>query len=67
MADDCSVIRQPNVLGIVLIVFALGSAWLLLVDNEGALHVDAHVTGMLDGVLDVALDGRPTRTRCFWG
>jgi hypothetical protein len=44
MAYDCRVVGQPNVFGIVLIVFALRCSRLLLVDDESSLNVDAHVS-----------------------
>jgi hypothetical protein len=65
MAHDCRVVWQPDVLGIVLIVFALRGPRLLLVDNERALHIDPHISRVRDGLLDVALDrgtpGAPER------
>lgn len=62
VAHDCGVVWKPNVMRIVLVVFALRGARLLLVDNEGALHIDAHIAGMQDRLLDVALNSRPPRS-----
>lgn len=61
MTYDCRVVWQSNVVGIVLIVFALWCAGLLLVHNECTLNIDAHISRVQNGFLDVALDSRPSR------
>jgi hypothetical protein len=60
MAHDCRVVWQPDIFGIVLVVFASRCARLLLVDYEGALDIDAHVTRVQDGLLNIALDRGPS-------
>ena len=71
MAYDCRVVWQPNVLGIVLIVFALRGTRLLLVDNERSLNIDAYIARVQNRILDVALNSRSPRAskcggrRCF--
>lgn len=52
MAHDGRVVRQADVAGIVLVVVALRCRGLLLGDDEGALHIDAHRPGVLDGLFD---------------
>lgn len=61
MAHDGRVVRQADVLGVVLVVVALGGARLLVVDDEGALDVDLDIAGVQD-LLDVALDGGAARS-----
>jgi len=61
MAHDGCVVGQSDVLGIVLVVVALGRAGLLVIDNEGALDINQDIAWMLDCVLDVALHRLPTR------
>ena len=62
MADDRGVIRQADVARVVLVVFA---AWCgrFVAHDEGALHVDAHVARVQDGLVNVRLGRRASRTR----
>lgn len=62
MAHDGRVVGQPNVVGIVLVVFAFRGIRLLLVDYESALNIDAHAARVLDGILDIALGSSPPGT-----
>lgn len=62
MAHNGSMVWQANVLGIVFVVLALGSAWLLLVDDEGPLDIDAHISRVQNGFLDVTLGCRAPGT-----
>lgn len=59
VAHDCRVVRQPDVLGVVLVILALRGSRLFLIDNEGALHVDLDIAGVQDRLVDVALRGCP--------
>jgi hypothetical protein len=59
VAHDGCVVRQPDVLGVVLVILALRGSGLFLVDNEGALHVDLDIAGVQDRLVDVALRGCP--------
>jgi hypothetical protein len=61
MAHDCRVVWQPDVLGVVLIVLALRRARLLLVDYKGTLDIDAHVSGVQDSLLNIALNCSSSR------
>lgn len=65
VADDCGVVRQPDVFRVVLIIFTLRGARLLLVDDKGALHVDLHIPRMQDRLVDVALCSRAPRPRRY--
>jgi membrane-anchored protein YejM (alkaline phosphatase superfamily) len=65
MAHDCCVVWQPDILGVVLVVFALRGPGLLLVDDECALYVDLHIAGVQYGLVDVALRSRPPRPRRY--
>jgi len=62
MADDGGVVWQADVAWVVLVVVAAWGGGLLFGDNEGALHVDAHIARMQDGVVNVRLDRGPSRT-----
>jgi len=46
MAHNCRVVWQTDILGIVLIVLALWSAGVLLIDDESSLDIDAHIARM---------------------
>lgn len=62
MADDRRVIRQADVARVVLVVFAARRGGLVAHD-EGALHVDAHVARVQDGLVYVRLGRGASRTR----
>lgn len=56
MADDSRVIWQANVLGLVVVVVAVGSqgrARLIVIDYKGALDIDVDIAGVLDGTVDL--------------
>ena len=59
VAHDCCVVRQPDVLGVVFVIFALRGSGLFLIDNEGALNIDLNIAGVQDRLVDVALRGCP--------
>ena len=46
MAHNCRVVWQTDILGVVLIVLALWSAGVLLIDDESSLDIDAHIARM---------------------
>lgn len=58
MAYDSRVVRQTDILGVMLVVIALWSSW-LVVDNEGTLNIDPHSSRVGDGVLNVGLGRSP--------
>lgn len=62
MAYNGRVVGQPNVMGVVLVIFAFGRSRLLLVDYESTLNIDAHAARVLDGILYVALGSSPPGT-----
>jgi hypothetical protein len=62
MAHHRSMVRQSDIMRIMLVVFALRCSRLLLVDDESPLNVDADIAGMLYRLLDIALHRRRPRT-----
>jgi hypothetical protein len=60
MAHDRRVVRKPDIPRIVLVVFAARRVG-HIVDNECALHIDAHSARMEDSFVDVRLHRRATR------
>lgn len=54
VAHDLGVIWEPYVFWVVLVVFAARRAG-LIVDNEGALHINAYGTRVQDSVMDIRL------------
>lgn len=66
MADYSRVVWQADVSRVVLVVLAARSGR-LVADDEGALHVDAYIAGVQDGVVDVGLGRRAPRSRRHCG